>query len=128
MNINEGDKPWISKNKIYQPINKGGLNCIELESFFKSIKLNWIKRYTTNEYNDYWTDLLDELLQVTLATRKTILRWGSEPFSPAINRCRYPELKTPEVNSSVVTGAAALGMVFKENVNPSAVTGAILYR
>ena len=61
MNIIEEDKPWISKSKIYQPINKGGLNCIELESFFKSIKLNWIKRYTSNEYNDYWTDLLDEL-------------------------------------------------------------------
>ena len=35
MNIKEGDKPWISKSKIYQPINKGGLNCIELESFFQ---------------------------------------------------------------------------------------------
>ena len=35
MNVKEGDKPWISKSKIYQPINKGGLNCIELESFFQ---------------------------------------------------------------------------------------------
>ena len=43
-------------------------------------KQRWAKRYTTNEYEDYWTDLLDDLLNVTLASRKTILRWGSEQF------------------------------------------------
>ena len=45
-------------------------------------------------YNDYWTDLLDELLQVTLATRKSILRWGSDQFNPAINKCNHPALKS----------------------------------
>ena len=72
MNIKIGDRPWISKSKIYQAINKGGPNCIELSSFLKSIILNRIKRYTTERYNDYWTDLLDDLLSVTLASRKNI--------------------------------------------------------
>ena len=57
MNIKEGSKPWISKNKMYQPINKGGLNCIELSSFFKAIKLNWMKRYVSEQYKDFWTYL-----------------------------------------------------------------------
>ena len=74
MNIKDGDKPWISMEKIYQPVNKGGLNCIELNSFFKSIKLNWIKRYIKEKYDDFWTDLFDDPLDVTLATRKTILK------------------------------------------------------
>ena len=94
MNIKEGDKPWISKEKIYQPVNKGGLNCIELASFFKSIKLNWIKRYITEKYDDFWTDKLDDLLDVTLATRKTILKWGSEQFNPAISKCKNPAIRS----------------------------------
>ena len=36
MNIKEGEKQWISKSKIYQPTNKGGLNCISWNLFSKA--------------------------------------------------------------------------------------------
>ena len=31
MDSNDNKKNWISRDKIYKPINKGGLNCINLD-------------------------------------------------------------------------------------------------
>ena len=41
MNIGTANRKWISKDKIYAPINKGGLNCINLTDFFHSIRINF---------------------------------------------------------------------------------------
>ena len=76
--IRGGVHHWISDDKLYAPIKLGGLNCIELDSFFKGLKTNWIKRYIFHGYDDFWTDILDEILGVTINTRKNILQYGSE--------------------------------------------------
>ena len=62
----------------------GGLNCIELGSFFKALQTNWIKRYVILKYNDYWTDILDDKLGVTINTCHKILSFGSEYFTTII--------------------------------------------
>ena len=93
MNIKENERPWISKEKIYQPIKKGGLNCIELTSFFKGIKLNWMKRYISENYNNHWTEILDSLLEVSPTTRGEILKWGSEKFTTPIISCKFSAIK-----------------------------------
>ena len=64
----------------------GGLNCIELDSFFKGLKTNWIKRYIFHRYDDYWTDILDEVLGVNINNRKNILYYGSEYFNHIIQQ------------------------------------------
>ena len=79
--IRGGDHHWISDDKLYAPIKSGGLNCIELDSFFKGLKTNWIKRYIFQGYDDFWTDILDEVLGVTINTCKNILQYGSEFFN-----------------------------------------------
>ena len=76
--IRGGVHHWISDDKLYAPIKFGGLNCIELDSFFKGLKTNWIKRYIFHGYDDFWTDILDEILGVTINTHKNILQYGSE--------------------------------------------------
>ena len=66
--IRGGVHHWISDDKLYAPIKLGGLNCIELHRFFKGLKTNWIKRYIFQGYDDFWTDILDEILGVTINT------------------------------------------------------------
>ena len=41
---------------------KTSLNCIKLNDFLHAIRLNWMHRYFTLNYNDFWTSLLDSLL------------------------------------------------------------------
>ena len=84
--IRGGDHHWISDDKLYAPIKSGGLNCIELDSFFKGLKTNWIKRYIFHSYDDFWTDILDEVLGVNINTRKNILHYGSEYFNHIIQQ------------------------------------------
>ena len=84
--IRGGDHHWISDDKLYAPIKSGGLNCIELDSFFKGLKTNWIKRYIFHGYDDFWTDILDEVLGVNINTRKNILLYGSEYFNSIIQQ------------------------------------------
>ena len=64
MDINEGQSHWISEDKMYLPTAYIGLNGIELESFFQSIRPNWIKRYILEKYDDFWTSILDNSLGV----------------------------------------------------------------
>ena len=82
--IRGGNHHWVSDERLYTPTKLGGLNCIELDSFFKGLQLNWIKCYIINKYNDFWADLLDEILGVTINTRHKILLFGSEYFTPII--------------------------------------------
>ena len=71
----------------------GGLNCIKLTSFFKSIKLNWVKRYAILGYDDFWTSLLDSYLKINKNNRKQILNWGAGEFNNPIKNCRNKFLK-----------------------------------
>ena len=93
MGVKANARPWISKEKMYQPVKNGGLNCIELTSFFKIIKLNWMNTYITEQYKDYWTEILDTLLEVTPATRREILKWGSDRFTDPIKNCKFSAIK-----------------------------------
>ena len=93
MKKSETGKNWLSKDRIYQPSKRGGLNCIELNDFLHAIRLNWMHRYLSLNYNDFWTSLLDKLLIVNPATRPSILEWGSEEFNNPIIRCNNRFLK-----------------------------------
>ena len=71
-----GGHHWIYDEKLYIPTKLGGLNCIELNSFFKGLQTNWIKRYIFEKYDDYWTDILDAELGVNINNRKkSIVLW-----------------------------------------------------
>ena len=82
--IRGGNHHWVSDERLYTPTKLGGLNCIELDSFFKSLQLNWIKRYIIDKYNDYWTSLLDESFHVTIDTHHKILSFEREYFKSIV--------------------------------------------
>ena len=63
--IRGGNHHWVSDERLYAPTKLGGLNCIELDSFFKSLQLNWIKRYIKDKFVDFWTNLLDDIFGFT---------------------------------------------------------------
>ena len=42
-----------------------------------------------NKYEDYWTAILDQHFNVSVNTRKRILKYGSEFFSPLIRSCKF---------------------------------------
>ena len=44
MNIGTENRKWISKEKIYAPVNKRGLNYINLTDFFHAIMIHWKQR------------------------------------------------------------------------------------
>ena len=52
-----------------------------------------MKRYVSENYNDYWTEILDCLLEVYPTTHRDILKWGSEQFSPAIINCKFSAIR-----------------------------------
>ena len=54
-----------------------------------ALQMNWLKRYINNNYDDYWTKILDQHLNVTVSNRKKILNYGSEYFSPLIQSCKF---------------------------------------
>ena len=68
--IRGGNHHWVSDERLYTPTKLGGLNCIELKSFFKALQTNWIKRYVILKCDDYWANILDEILGVTINTHK----------------------------------------------------------
>ena len=71
--IRGGNCHWVSDERLYTPMKLGGLYCIELGSFFKALQTNWIKHYVIHKYNNYWTDILDKKLGVTINTHHKIL-------------------------------------------------------
>ena len=70
------------------------MNCIELNYFLHAIRYNWMHRYLSLNYNDFWTSPLDIRLGVNPATRPIILEWGSEEFNNPFTRCQNRFLKT----------------------------------
>ena len=64
-----------------------------MNDLLHAIRINWINRYMSLNYNDFWTSLLDRLLRVNPATRPKILEWGSEEFNNPTNKCNDRFLK-----------------------------------
>ena len=93
MNKSENGKNWLSKDRIYQPIKRGGLNWTELNDFLHAIRLNCMHRYLSVNHNDFWTSLLDRLLGVNPASRQIILEWGPEEFNYSLTKCKNRFLK-----------------------------------
>ena len=54
-----------------------------------ALQMNWFKRYINNKYEDYWTTILDQHLNVSISNRKKILKYGSEYFTPLIRSCKF---------------------------------------
>ena len=52
-----------------------------MEKFLHAIRLNWMHRYITLNYNDFWTSLLDYYLDTTPTNRKKIMEWGTKEFN-----------------------------------------------
>ena len=50
-------------------------------------------RYICQNYDDFWTTILDHLLEVNKTTRRTILQWGPEEFNRPIEKCNNRFLK-----------------------------------
>ena len=93
MNIVEGQHQWISEEKIYLPTSQGGLNCIELQPFFHSIRLKWVKRYIVEKYDNFWTSILDDSLGISKTNRGEVLEWGHNNFDVPINKCKSKLLR-----------------------------------
>ena len=47
-----------------------------------------------DSYDDFWTQLLDDTLGVTIDTRKDILGWGDKEFNGPIHKCKQKLLKS----------------------------------
>ena len=47
--------------------------------------MNWIKRYIHQEYDDFWTKILDVKLGVDINNREKILSYGSEYFTKILD-------------------------------------------
>ena len=84
MGIESHNKHWINKDIIYTSTSKGGLGMIRLESFMKSIKVSWIKRYCIDKIDDNWADIIDTFFKLTPDTRHTIQSFGPERFNKII--------------------------------------------
>ena len=91
--IRDSDHHWVSDQRLYAPTKLGGLNCIEPDSFFMALQMNWLKRYINHRYGDFCTTMLDEHLGVTPNNRKKILNYGSEFFTPLIMSCMFEIIK-----------------------------------
>ena len=66
---------------------------MNMEEFLHAIRLNWMYRYITLNYNDFWTSLLDSSLYTTPTNRKKILEWGTKEFNKPLERCNNRFLK-----------------------------------
>ena len=71
------------------PKSKGGFNFIDASSFFKSLKISWIKRYATDRLADHWTDIINRELPISKGRRTQILTWGTEALTCMINK-KFP--------------------------------------
>ena len=60
LNINKfilkTSNPWISKERIYLPMSKGGLGAINLKSFSSSLKMSWARRAVSS--SGIWAHIL----------------------------------------------------------------------
>ena len=54
--IMKSSKPWMSKERLYQPVEKGGLGAINLTNFSTSLKMSWARR--AKESKGLWANIL----------------------------------------------------------------------
>lgn len=73
--------------------------CIELESFFKGLQTNGIKRYIIEKYDDYWTNILDYTPGVNKSTHHKILSFGREYFTTILQ----PNLESTELRNPILS-------------------------
>ena len=92
--IRDSDHHWISDQKLYAPTIKGGLNCIELNTFFLALQMNLFKMNNNYKYDNFWTLTLDKFFKVSRQNRISILNYGSEYFTPIIKNCKYDKFKS----------------------------------
>ena len=71
------------------PSRKGGLNFIDARSFFKSLKISWIKRNAIDKLDDHWADIIDRELKISKGRRAQILTWGTEAITCMISK-KFP--------------------------------------
>ena len=75
---------YVENDIFYGPKGEGGYENINIDHFFKSLRLNWVRRYAignTSPLNDHWCDILDIELDVTPNSRRKLLNYGSEYLS-----------------------------------------------
>jgi len=48
-----GKGNWIHQYILHAPESKRGLNLIDAGSFIRSLKISWIKRYSTEKLDDH---------------------------------------------------------------------------
>ena len=81
-----GKGNWFHQDILYLPKSEGGLNFIDARSFFKSLKVSWIKRYATDRLDDHCADIIDRDLKLSKERKAQILTWGAEALTCMINK------------------------------------------
>ena len=59
-----GKGNWIHQDILYGPKSETGLNFINAQSFFKSLKISWIKRYAMDKLDDHEADIIYRELKI----------------------------------------------------------------
>ena len=77
---------------MYAPKSEGGFNFIDASSFFRSLKVSWIKRYATDGLDNHWADIIDRELEISKGRRMQILTWGTEALTCMINN-KFPYIE-----------------------------------
>ena len=75
---------YMETDIFYCPKEEGSYDNINIDHFFKSLCLNWVRRYAigyTCPLDDHWCDILDAELGVTRFSRRKLLNFGSEYLS-----------------------------------------------
>ena len=84
-----GNGNWNKQDILYAPKSEGGFNFIDACSFFRSLKISWIKTYATDRLDNHWADIIDRELQISKGRRTQILTWGTEALTCMINK-KFP--------------------------------------
>ena len=78
---------------------------INIEDFFKSLRLSWVRRYAFgNEkpLDDHWCDLLDMILDVEPHKRMSIINRGADFLTPKVLKY-YNTKKNGSPHQNLVT-------------------------
>ena len=59
-------------------------------------------RYICQNYDDFWTTLLDKLLDIDKQSRKKILKWGPEEFNRPIEKYNNKFIRPPLVSMKLL--------------------------
>ena len=67
-----GNRNWIHPDILYGLKSEGDFNFIDVQNFFKSLKIYWIKRYATDKLDDHWADTIDTNLGIGTSNRAQV--------------------------------------------------------